>query len=93
MEHHGLLFSRGGLYQNPNLPSHTIRSTQIDPNEIRLDDIPEDENIEGQIAWEGGNFEPLEVVEEWANVALQAGSNQGELEPTKVGGLDGKTTY
>jgi hypothetical protein len=29
-----------------------------------LDDIPKDENMEGQIASEEGHFEPLEVVEE-----------------------------
>jgi hypothetical protein len=30
-------------------------------------------DMEGQITWEEGNLEPLEVVEKWVNVAPQVG--------------------
>ncbi len=57
-----------GLQHPTNPPPQTIRFIQTDPNEIQLDDNPEDEDMEGQTAWEGGNLEPLEVVEERANM-------------------------
>jgi hypothetical protein len=42
-----------------------------------LDDIPKDEYMEGQITWEEGKLEPLEVVEEWATMAHKQGRRGG----------------
>jgi hypothetical protein len=53
-----------------------VRSTQTNPNEFQLDDIPKDEDMEEQMAWEENNLAPLEVVEEGAIVAPQARRNK-----------------
>lgn len=50
-----------------------VRSTEIDSNEIRLDDILKDEEMEVQTAWEDSNLATLEVMEEGATVAPQEG--------------------
>jgi hypothetical protein len=47
-------FTSKGLQHPANPPPQTVRFIQTDPNEIQLDDIPEDENMEGQTAWEEG---------------------------------------
>jgi hypothetical protein len=62
-------FNRKGLQHPTNPPPQMVKFIQTDPNEIQLDDIPKDENMEGQTAWEEGNLEPLEVVEEQTNMA------------------------
>jgi hypothetical protein len=41
-----------------------VRSTQIDSNEIQLDDILKDEEMEVRTAWEDNNLATLEVMEE-----------------------------
>jgi hypothetical protein len=53
-----------------------------------LDDIPKDEDIEGQTTWEENNLAPLEVVEEHVTMAPQGGRNKGNLNLLRVGGLD-----
>jgi hypothetical protein len=35
-----------------------VRTTQINPNEIQLDDISKDEDMEEQMAWEENNSAP-----------------------------------
>jgi hypothetical protein len=50
-----------------------VRSTQIDSNEIRLDDILKDEEMEVKTAWEDSNLATLKVMEEGATVAPQEG--------------------
>jgi hypothetical protein len=34
-------------------PPQTVRSTQIDPNEIQFEDFPEEARMELQLVWEG----------------------------------------
>jgi hypothetical protein len=56
-----------------------------------LDNIPKDEDMEGQTTWEESNLAPLEVMEEWAIVAPKVGRNEGEHEPSaREGRLDAR---
>ncbi len=42
-----------GLVRPIGKPPQTVRSTQIDPNEIQFEDFPKEARMEVQLAWEG----------------------------------------
>jgi hypothetical protein len=45
-----------GLVRPIRQPPQTVRSTQIDPNDIQFEDFPKEAKMEVQSTWEGSTM-------------------------------------